>query len=224
VISVLIADDQPLVRTGLAAVLNSESDIDVIGEAGNGREALAQTQALQPDVVVMDIRMPELDGIGAAREFATYGLKARILILTTFDLDEYVYEALRAGASGFLLKDADGSDLVHAVRTVARGDQIVAPALTRRLIEQFTLNPPRRLAREHAAVRQLTDRELQVLLALTSGKSNAELAQTLYLSEATIKTHLTRILAKLDLRDRVQLVVFAYENGLVQQREPTLDP
>lgn len=215
-ISVLIADDQPLVRTGLAAVLNSEADIEVVGEAGDGRQAFEQAQALQPDLVLMDIRMPVLDGIAAAREFATYGLKARILILTTFDLDEYVYEALRAGASGFLLKDADGAELVQAVRTVARGDQVVAPALTRRLIERFTLNPPPRPAREHDAVGELTDRELDVLLALASGKSNAEIAQTLYLSEATVKTHLTRILAKLNLRDRVQLVVFAYERGLVQ--------
>jgi DNA-binding NarL/FixJ family response regulator len=218
VISVLIADAQPLVRAGLTAVLNSEPDIEVVGEAGDGRQAIEQARALQPDVVLMDIRMPVLDGLAAAREIAVYGLKARILILTTFDLDEYVYEALRIGASGFMLKDSDGGDLIHAVRTVARGDQIVAPALTRRLIERFTHTPPRRPARDHDAVRQLTDRELDVLLALSRGKSNAEIAQTLYLSEATVKTHLTRILAKLNLRDRVQLVVFAYEHGLVEQQ------
>ena len=215
-IRVLVADDQPLVRAGLAAVLNSENDIVVVGEAANGREAIEQARVLQPDVVLMDIRMPVLDGLAAAREFAAQGLGARILILTTFDLDEYVYEALRAGAGGFLLKDADAGDLVHAVRTIARGDQLLAPQLTRRLIERFTLRPPPRPPRQNEAVKELTDRELDVLLALSAGKSNAEIAAELFVSEATVKTHLTRILSKLDLRDRVQLVVFAYEHGLIQ--------
>lgn len=217
-IRVLIADDQPLVRAGLAAVLEAEHDLEVVGQAANGQEALEQARALDPDVVLLDIRMPVLDGLAATREVAAQALRARVLILTTFDLDEYVYEALKAGASGFLLKDADGADLVHAVRAVARGDRPLAPQLTRRLIERFMEQPPSPAPEQNPAVRELTARELDVLLALAAGKSNAEIARDLYISEATVKTHLTRILAKLDLRDRVQVVVFAYEQGLVQAR------
>ena len=223
-IRVLIVDDQPLVRAGLAAVLEPEQDISVVGQAANGREALERARVLHPDVVLLDIRMPVVDGLTAAREFAAQAIGGRILMLTTFDLDAYVYEALKAGASGFLLKDADASDLVHAVRTVARGDQLLAPQLTRRLIERFTDQQPVIPPAENPSVGELTPRELEVLLSLAAGKSNAEIAAELFLGEATVKTHLTRILDKLGLRDRVQAVVFAYETGLVRpgtQPEPS---
>lgn len=215
-IRVLIVDDQQLVRAGLAAVLGPEPDIELVGQAANGREALQLARSLRPDVVLLDIRMPVLDGLTAAREFAAQALVGRILMLTTFDLDQYVYEAMKAGASGFLLKDADAADLVHAVRTVARGDQLLAPEVTRRLIERFTLQEPEIPPQETPAIRELTPRELEVLLSLAAGKSNAEIGAELFLSEATVKTHLTRILDKLGLRDRVQAVVFAYETGLVR--------
>ena len=224
-IRVLIVDDQPLVRAGLAAVLEPEEDITVVGQASNGREALKEARSLRPDVILLDIRMPVMDGVAAAREFAAQAVGGRILMLTTFDLDEYVYEAMKAGASGFLLKDTDASDLVHAVRTASRGDQLLAPQLTRRLIERFTQEPPESPPQENPAVSQLTQRELEVLLSLAAGKSNAEIASELYLSEATVKTHLTRVLDKLGVRDRVQAVVFAYETGLIRPRsQHTVDP
>ncbi len=215
-IGVLIVDDQPLVRAGLTAVLEPEEDIHIVGQASNGREALEMARSLRPDVVLMDVRMPVLDGLAAAREFAAQAIGGRILMLTTFDLDEYVYDAIKAGASGFLLKDTDAADLVHAVRAVMRGDQLLAPQVTRRLVERFARQQPVLAPQENPAVRELTARELEVLLSLASGKSNAEIATELFLSEATVKTHVTRILDKLGVRDRVQAVVFAYESGLIR--------
>jgi DNA-binding NarL/FixJ family response regulator len=214
VIRILLADDQDLVREGLRMILEAEPDVEVIGEAADGKQALAQARRLDPDVVLMDVRMPELDGIEATRRLATSGLRARVLVLTTFDLDEYVYRALKAGASGFLLKDARREQLVAAVRTVAAGDALLAPAITRRLIEDFCRGPAPAGAPE--ATETLSERELDVLRLLARGLSNSEIATELFLGEATIKSHVARILAKLDLRDRVQTVVFAYESGLVK--------
>jgi DNA-binding NarL/FixJ family response regulator len=214
VIRVLIADDQALVRGGFRMILDSQKDLEVVGEAADGVEALAKAEELRPDVVLMDIRMPELDGIEATRRLVTGEESPRVLILTTFDLDEYVYEAMNAGASGFLLKDVRPEQLADAVRVVAAGDALLAPAITRRLIEEFVRRrppgsgTPRELA-------ELTARELEVLKLLARGLSNAEIASTLFLSEATVKTHVTHVLAKVGLRDRVQAVVLAYESGLV---------
>jgi DNA-binding NarL/FixJ family response regulator len=210
VIRVLIADDQSLVRGGFRMILEAQPDLRVLGEAPDGRAAVQRALELHPDVVLMDVRMPELDGLAATRELARAGSAARVLILTTFDLDEYVYEAMRDGASGFLLKDVDPADLVHAVRVVARGDALLAPQVTRRLVERFVhAHEPR------PEFDELTPREREVLLAIARGRSNAEIAADLFLSEATVKTHVTRLLAKLGLRDRVQAVVLAYEWGLV---------
>jgi DNA-binding NarL/FixJ family response regulator len=214
VIRVLLADDQDLVREGLRMILDAEDDIEVVGEAGNGRQALEQARLLEPDVVLMDVRMPELDGIEATRRLAASGLRARVLVLTTFDLDEYVYRALKAGASGFLLKDTRREQLVAALRTIAGGDALLAPAITRRLIEDFCSGPEPGVTPEATA--SLSERELEVLRLLARGLSNSEIASELFLGEATIKSHVARILAKLDLRDRVQTVVFAYESGLVR--------
>jgi DNA-binding NarL/FixJ family response regulator len=214
VIRVLIADDQDLVRTGFRVILSAEADIDVVGEADDGREAIEAAAALHPDVVVMDIRMPNLDGIEATRRIAAAARAPRVLILTTFDLDEYVYEALRAGASGFLLKDAGADELIHAVRVVAAGDALLAPSITRRLIEDYARRPARR--EQPAALADLTPRELEVLRLLARGLSNADIARDLVLGDATVKTHVARIFAKLDLHDRAQAVVLAYESGLVQ--------
>jgi DNA-binding NarL/FixJ family response regulator len=213
-IRVLIADDQALVRTGFRVILDAESDLEVVGEAGDGRAAIETARALRPDVVLMDIRMPNLDGIEATRRIAA-GLGApHVLILTTFDLDEYVYEALRAGASGFLLKDAGADELMHAVRVVATGEALLSPSITRRLIEDYARRPP---ARERpAALGELTPRELEVLRLIARGLPNSEIAQTLFVGDATVKTHISRIFAKLDLHDRAQAVVLAYESGLVQ--------
>lgn len=214
-IRVVLADDQALVRGGFRMILEAQEDIEVVGEADTGVQAVRQVRTASPDVVLMDIRMPVMNGIVATAELTRTGGETRVLILTTFDLDEYVYEAVRAGASGFLLKDVDPPDLVHAVRVVAAGDALVAPAITRRLLEHFTARP-RPGARAPDALATLTDRELEVLRHVAGGLSNNEIAAKLHLSEATVKTHMTRILAKLRLRDRAQAVVAAYETGLVQ--------
>ena len=219
---VLIADDQALVRAGFRMILESDGGIEVIGEASDGDEAVAATRRLQPDVVLMDVRMPRLDGLEAARQILTgHVAEARVIMLTTFDIDQYVYAALQAGASGFLLKDVTPEQLVASVKLVAAGDALLAPSITRRLVERF--------AREAAAdaepksppaqLESLTPREREVLLLMARGLSNGELAERLTLSEATVKTHVARVLDKLDLRDRVQAVVLAYESGLVKPGE-----
>jgi DNA-binding NarL/FixJ family response regulator len=212
-IRVVIADDQNLVRHGLQMILDSEADIEVVGEATNGHEAVATVLRLRPDVVLMDIRMPEFDGIEATRRLTVNGDQhTRVLILTTFDLDEYVFDALRAGASGFLLKDAPSAQLTSAVRMIAAGDALLAPSITRRLIEEFSdpgPAPPPGLA-------EMTPRELDVLRLVARGLSNAEIAAELIIGESNVKTHVTRVLMKLSLRDRVQAVVLAYETGIVQ--------
>jgi DNA-binding NarL/FixJ family response regulator len=214
VIRVLLADDQDLVREGLRMMLDAEEDITVVGEAADGAQALAEARRLDPDVVVMDVRMPKVDGIEATERLAQTGSQARVLVLTTFDLDEYVYRALRAGASGFLLKDATREQLAAAVRTVAAGDSLLAPPITRRLIEDYCRGPEPGGVPE--AVSALSERELDVLRRIARGRSNAEIAAELVLSEATVKSHVARILDKLDLRDRTQVIVFAYESGLVR--------
>ena len=200
-------------------ILDTHKDIHVIDEAGDGREALAKARELRPDVVLMDIRMPELDGLEATRRLLAGDGDSRVLILTTFDADEYVYEAMKAGASGFLLKDVRPEQLAEAVRTVAAGDALLAPAITRRLVEQFVRRPPPGAGRP-PKLDELTGRELDVLVLVARGLSNSEIASALFLTEATVKTHLTHILTKLNLRDRVQAVVLAYESGLVQPGEP----
>ncbi|MEV6303302.1 response regulator transcription factor [Actinoplanes sp. NPDC051861] len=216
---VVIADDQALVRTGFTMILAAEG-IEVIGHAANGEEAVAATRRLRPDVVLMDIRMPGMDGLEATRRIladaphTAAGDPVRVVILTTFDLDQYVYAALTAGASGFLLKDVTPDHLIHAVRLVRDGDALLAPSITRRLVERFTTADPDRAA-QHRDLAGLTPREREVLTLLAGGLSNLELATALQLSEATVKTHVTRILTKLNLRDRVQAVVVAYETGLV---------
>lgn len=214
-IRILLADDQSLLRMGFRAFLEREPDLEVVGEAGNGQEALSMTKALQPDVVLMDVRMPVLDGIEATRQIVASGSDSRILVLTTFDLDEYVYAALHAGASGFLLKDALPADLITGIRVVAAGDAAVAPAVTRRLIEKFadhlpTPDPP------SDPLTDLTTREREILLEIARGHSNREIGTHLHLSEATVKVHVGRILTKLDLRDRAQVIVHAYEHGIVR--------
>jgi DNA-binding NarL/FixJ family response regulator len=215
-ISVVLADDQELVRTGFRLILETEDDLEVVGEACDGKEALAVTRRQQPDVVLMDIQMPKLDGLEATRRIAQdAGIRSRVVILTTFERDDYVFEALRAGASGFLLKNAPPEELVHAIRIVAGGEALLAPSITRRLIEEYSRRPAR--PKTDPRLQDLTERELEVLRLLATGKSNAELAAQLYLGEGTIKTHVSHLLAKLDLRDRVQAVVFAYENGLVDR-------
>jgi DNA-binding NarL/FixJ family response regulator len=217
--SVLLVDDQPLLRVGFRMVLESQDDLTVVGEAGNGAEAVRLTAELDPDVVLMDIRMPEMDGIEATRQIVAAGSRSRVLVLTTFDLDEYAFAALRAGASGFLLKDVPPADLLTGIRAVASGDAVVAPSVTRRLLDSFAHQlplPAPATAGRIAPLAELTPRELEVLVELARGHSNAEIAEHLVLSEATVKTHVGHILAKLDLRDRVQVVVFAYEIGLVQ--------
>jgi DNA-binding NarL/FixJ family response regulator len=214
-VRVVIADDQELVRTGFRAILGSEPDIEVVGEAGDGRGAVEYARQLRPDVVLMDIRMPRMDGLEATRRIVTGpDSKPRVLILTTFDLDEYVYEALRSGASGFMLKDNPADQLITAVHVIARGEALIAPSVTRRLISEFA----RRVSRtpKPDQLRSLTVRESEVLKLVARGLSNAEIAEELYVAETTVRTHVGRILTKLGLRDRVQAVVLAYETGLVQ--------
>ncbi|HTI32853.1 MAG TPA: response regulator transcription factor [Miltoncostaea sp.] len=218
-IRVLIADDQALVRDGFGMILDAQEDIEVVGNAADGHEAVEQARALRPDVILMDIRMPGLDGIEATRRLSGDGdTGPRVLMLTTFDQNEYVYEAMKAGASGFLLKDVRREELVGAVRTVAAGDAMLAPALTRRLIEDFVRRPPPGAA-PAGALAELTERELEVVRLVARGLSNAEIADALIVSEATVKTHVARILSKLGLRDRIQVVVLAYETGFVQPGE-----
>jgi DNA-binding NarL/FixJ family response regulator len=216
-VRVLIADDQALVRAGFRRLLELEDGIDVVGEAGDGLEAIEQATLWSPDVVLMDIRMPKLDGIAATRRLADGPKGPRVLILTTFDLDEYVFDALKAGASGFLLKDSPPDQLVAAVEVVAGGEALLSPGVTRRLIEEFARRPtPRGLPPEFE---ELTGRELEVLRLLAAGLTNAEIARRLVLGESTVKTHVGNVLTKLRLRDRVQAVVLAYESGLVQPGE-----
>jgi len=214
-IKVLIVDDQALVRTGFRKILESELDLQVVGEAGDGGQAIEAVALLRPDVVLMDIRMPRLDGLEATRRIVG---ATRVLILTTFDLNEYVYEALRAGASGFLLKDAPADQLVTGIRVVAAGEALLAPSITRRLIEEFAHRPPPNA--RPGQLEALSPRELDVLRLVARGLSNAEIAGELFLSDATVKTHVSRILHKLALRDRVQAVVLAYESGLLQPGNP----
>jgi DNA-binding NarL/FixJ family response regulator len=214
VIRVLLVDDQELMRMGFRMVLGAQSDIDVVGEAGDGRRAVELAGELRPDVVLMDVRMPVLDGVEATRQITGPGY-AKVLVMTTFDLDEYALSALHNGASGFLLKDTQPADLVSALRAVASGDAVVSPSVTRRLLDRF-LGAAGGQLRDAAVLDVLTDREREVLVLIAKGLSNTEIAKTLFLSEATVKTHVGRILAKLDLRDRVQAVVLAYETGLVR--------
>jgi DNA-binding NarL/FixJ family response regulator len=214
--SILLVDDQELLRMGFRMVLEAQPDLEVAGEAGDGREAIELVASLEPDVVLMDVRMPGIDGVEATRRIVEAGATSRVIILTTFDLDEYAYAALRAGASGFLLKDAPPADLLSAIRAVASGDAVVAPSTTRRLLAEVAHqlpDPDRAVAPPELDA--LTPREREVLIAVARGLSNGEIAEELVLSEATVKTHVGRILAKLALRDRVQIVVFAYERGLV---------
>ncbi len=218
--SILLVDDQPMLRMGYRMILDAQPDLTVVGEAENGLEAIELTDRLEPDVVLMDVRMPGLDGVQATERIVASGSDSRIIILTTFDLDEYAYGALRAGASGFLLKDAPPPDMLSAIRAVATGDAVVAPSVTRRLLSQFVQHfpDPNHQTPGDAAERfeSLTPRERELLVEVARGLSNAEIADRLVLSEATVKTHIGRILAKLGLRDRVQIVVFAYETGLVR--------
>ena len=218
-IRVLIADDDNLVRTGFRMILESAGDIEVVGEASDGRQAVTMARDLEPDVVLMDIRMPGTDGIEATREICAFDWTSpvRVLILTTFNLDEYVYDALSAGASGFLLKDVAASELATGLRTVAAGDALLAPSITRRLIEEFTSMRP---TQSGAAIDDLTAREREVFLLVAGGSSNPEIASRLVISHATVKTHVARILMKLDLRDRTQLVILAYEAGIIAPGRP----
>ncbi|RSS83835.1 response regulator transcription factor [Streptomyces sp. WAC06614] len=214
-IKVLIVDDQMMVREGFSVLLNAQSDIEVVGEAVDGREAVDQVAALRPDVVLMDIRMPVLNGLEATREIVAADADAKVLVLTTFDLDEYVYQALRAGASGFLLKDASARQLADGVRVVASGEALLAPSVTKRLIVEFSrLSEPPRVG-DPASAGELTERETEVLVLIAQGLSNAEMADRLVVAESTVKTHVSRILVKLGLRDRTQAAVYAYETRLV---------
>jgi DNA-binding NarL/FixJ family response regulator len=211
-IRVLLVDDQTLVRTGFRLILGTESDIEVVGDAADGQEGIELARRLRPDVVLMDIRMPKVDGIEATRRVTSDSPPTKVVILTTYDLDEYVFDALRAGASGFILKDAPPDQLVNAVRVAAGGDALLAPSVTRRLVEEFA----RRTPRAELPLADLTPRELEVLKLIARALSNAEIADRLVVSEGTVKTHVARILDKLDCRDRVQAVVAAYESGLIQ--------
>ena len=219
-IRILLVDDQALVRAGFRMILDAEIEIEVVGEASDGREAIDQAQALRPDVVLMDIRMPELDGLEATRRILAEAADGhegpKILMLTTFDLDEYVYEALRAGASGFLLKDTPPEQLVAAIHVIAHGEALLSPSITRRVISEFVKGAGPRQREQFPQIDELTARELEVLKLIARGLSNAEIAKSLYVSETTVKTHVARVLMKLNLRDRVQVVVLAYEAGIVQ--------
>ena len=222
-VRVLLADDQPLIRAGFRMLLEEQPDISVIGEAADGAEAARLTRQLRPDVVLMDVRMPGTDGIEATRRIVAETPASRVLVLTTYDLDEYAFTALRYGASGFLLKDARPADLADAIRAVAGGDAVIAPGVTRRLLDNFATLLPDLRSNEppgSPALDQLTSRERQVLIHVAEGMSNSEIAEALFVSEATVKSHLGRVLAKLSLRDRVQAVIFAYQAGLVHPRRP----
>jgi DNA-binding NarL/FixJ family response regulator len=219
-IRVLIADDQELVRAGFRMILDVQNDIEVVGEAGDGAAAVQAARTLDPDVVLMDVRMPDTDGIEATRRLSQAGVRARVLMLTTFDADEYVYDAMKAGASGFMLKNAPPARLVDAVRATAAGEAELSPAIVRRMVDEFVARP-RPGATRPAKLEELTDRELDVLKLLARGLSNSEIANMLFLGEATVRTHVSRILTKLQLRDRTQAVVIAYESGLVQPGELT---
>jgi DNA-binding NarL/FixJ family response regulator len=226
-ITVLLADDHPLIRKGFRLILDAEPDIEVAGEAADGTTAVSMCSALRPDVVLMDVRMPGRDGIAATRDIVAAGLPSKVLILTTFDLDEYIYAGLRAGASGFLLKDTQPDDLTAAIRTIAAGDAVLAPGATRRLIRQFAATPlPEAPSGPHAVqIRQtLTGREQDVFSLIAAGMSNSEIAASLHLSEGTVKIHVGRILAKLGLRDRVQAVVLAYESRLITPGQQPPEP
>jgi DNA-binding NarL/FixJ family response regulator len=216
-LGVLIADDQALVRAGFRMILEAEEDMEVVGEAADGREAVEEARRLWPDVVLMDVRMPDVDGIEATRRLlGDDGAAAvKVVMLTTFDMDEYVYDALRAGASGFLLKDVPPEQLVDGIRAVASGDALLAPSVTRRVIEEFVRRPPDSVRTAPPELAELTARELEVLKLVARGLANAEIAKELFISETTVKTHVAHVLMKLKLRDRVQAVVFAYESGLV---------
>jgi DNA-binding NarL/FixJ family response regulator len=220
-IRALLVDDQAMVRAGLRMLLSGEPDIDVVAEAGDGLTAVAQAARVRPDIVLMDIRMPELDGLEATRRILAADPTARVLVLTTFNLDEYVFQALQAGASGFVLKDDPPEQLISAVRTIAAGDALLSPSVTKTVIRHFT-----RLHRDPPppAVRTLTSRELNVLELLTRGLSNAEIGRALFISETTVKTHVTRVLQKLELRDRAQAIVLAYQSHLFEEDDPLTDP
>ncbi len=220
-IRVLIVDDQSLVRTGFRMILEAEKDVEVVGEAADGAEALEVAAEVEPDVILMDVRMPNVDGLEATRRLLDGKTEGpRVLILTTFDLDEYVYEALRVGASGFLLKDTPPEQLVEAIHVVANGDALLSPVITRRVIEQFVRRPPDSVRKPAPELEELTARELEMLRYVARGLSNAEIAKEAYVSETTVKTHVAHILMKLHLRDRVQAVVYAYENGVVAPGGP----
>jgi DNA-binding NarL/FixJ family response regulator len=224
-IRILLVDDQALVRAGFRMILDAEPGMEVVGEAADGREAVDQVRALRPDVVLMDIRMPELDGLEAARRIlqAPEDSAPKILMLTTFDLDEYVYEALRAGASGFLLKDTPPEQLVGAIHVIAQGEALLSPSITRRVISEFVKGTGPKPQAQFPRLQDLTARELEVMKLIARGLSNAEIAKALFVSETTVKTHVARILMKLGLRDRVQAVVLAYEAGVVQPGEHAAD-
>ena len=215
-IDVLVVDDQALVRSGFRLILESEDDIRVVGEAGDGEEAIREAKRLEPDVVLMDIRMPRLDGVEATRRLVE-DVDARVLILTTFDIDEYLFAAVRAGASGFLLKDVPPDELVAAIRAVARGDALIEPRMTRRLLTEFARQPEARNPEPPKELARLTPRELDVFREVARGCSNAEIASALYISETTVKSHVAHIFTKLHLRDRIQAVVLAYESGLLPE-------
>ena len=220
-IRVLLVDDQALLRTGFRMILQAQPDLEVVGEAVDGADAVRQVAALEPDVVLMDVRMPVMDGVQATEAIVTGGAAARVLILTTFDVDEYAFAGLRAGASGFLLKDVPPAELAGAIRSVAAGDAVVSPRITRQLLDRVSLDPPGSApdtGPRNSVLEVLTDRERQIFGEVARGLSNGEIAAELHLSEATVKTHITRILAKLQLRDRVQVVIFAYERGLLDGR------
>jgi DNA-binding NarL/FixJ family response regulator len=217
-IRVLLADDQGMVRAGFRMILESEPDIEVVAEADDGGKAVVAARGLRPDVVLMDVQMPNMDGLEATRQIVALDLPepVRVLILTTFERDEYIFEALRSGASGFLLKNASPEELIEAVRTVAGGEALLAPSVTRRVIEEFAKGPAPATGPDTTRLQALTEREAEVLTLLARGKSNAEIANALFVGEATVKTHISNLLTKLDLRDRVQAVVFAYESGLIR--------
>lgn len=222
-ISIVVADDQGMVRAGFRSLLEDVPDLRVVGEASDGEQAMEAVRRLRPDVTLMDIRMPVLDGIAATSRLVGEGTPTRILVLTTFDLDEYLFEALRAGASGFLLKDAPAEELVAAIRVVASGDALLAPGVTRRVIDAFVRLPAPRSASSDPKLSALTPREREVLVLLGRGLSNAGIAGQLFVSDATAKTHVSNVLSKLGLRDRVHAVIFAYEHGVVVAGDPTID-